>query len=270
MLTVQQTLQSLGLNTKECQVYLALLAAGASPASLLGRRTGITRSTAQYICQQLVRKKLATRIERNNTFIYTCEPPEKLLYLLQHEQEEIKEKADQVNRIIGVLKRMVNPNTTLPKVQFYEGQEGLIDLYERMLDMRRPIDSFEEEGALTELFHEYALEFVRKRVERKIPNRCIAPTGSPYNVSDPKKFIEVRLIDAKQFPFSCHIKICGDLVGIFSFEKDSPVGIGIWHRNIADNFRLLFDQLWQTLEAIPSSSMKDAEQKVRRDKRRSA
>ncbi len=249
MIAVRTILQQLGLSDKECDIYLGLLTVGSSPASLLARRSGMTRSTAQYTCQQLVRKKLITMVERNNTYIYTCEPPEKLLYLLQHEQEELKNKEDQVHRIIGTLKQMVNPHSVLPKVQFYEGEKGLIEIYDHILDMRLPIDSFEEGGALVELFPEYSKEFVQKRVERKIPNRCIAPTGSPYNVTDPKKFLEVRLIDAKVFPFSCHIKICGDLVGIFSFEKDMPVGIGIHHKNIANNFRLIFDTMWGTISA---------------------
>lgn len=248
MQAVRTVLESLGLNKNEVTVYLALLTVGTSPASVLARRTNLTRSTAQYTCQQLAKKKLVSMVERNSTYIYTCEPPEKLLFLLNLQREELARKEDEVQRIVGSLKRMRNPDSALPKVQFYEGRDGLIELYENILDLHAPIDSFEEKGDLVRLLPDYAARFVEKRIARRIQNRCIAPTGSPLNVTSKAKFIEARLIDRKEYPFTCDIKVCKDQVSIFSFKEDFPVGVAIRHKEIADNFRLIFDQMWKGLE----------------------
>ena len=67
---IEETLKKLGLNEKEITIYLMLLKIGSVPASVLGQRTNITRSTAQYTCQQLAKKGLIHSIQKNNTFKY--------------------------------------------------------------------------------------------------------------------------------------------------------------------------------------------------------
>lgn len=244
---IHETLADLGLGEKEIAIYLGLLKVGTAPASALSKRTGITRSTAQYVCNQLVKKGVASMGHKDKVFLFTAESPDRLLLLLERQREVLQEKENRVQRILGPLKQMMNVHAALPQVRFYEGQAGMIQLYDSILDMRLPIDSFEENGELLRMFAEYPHEFVRKRVQRKIPNRCIAPRGSPFNESDPEKFLEVRTVDPKQFPFSWHVKICGETVGIFSFEEGAPVGIGMRHRDLARNFRLLFELVWDSL-----------------------
>lgn len=240
-------LQSLGLEHQEANVYLAALRLGTSPASNIAKRCKIPRSTARYTCEQLVQKQLMVESQRKNTKLYTPENPEKLKKLLEIQMEEVQIKHQQLDVAMHDLKQIFNPYTVMPKVQFYEGEEEMIRLYERILDRREPIDSFEEAGELFELFPDYPDEFVKKRIDRKIFNRCIAPKGNRLNVSNPERLIEVKYLDPKQYPFTWHVKICGDLVGIFSFQKHASMAIAIQHADISKNFRLLFEFFWKTL-----------------------
>ncbi len=245
---IRETLKKLGLNEKEITIYLALLSLGNAPASVLGQRTKITRSTAQYTSQKLVKKGLIRSIQKNNTFIYTPESPDKLLYLLDQEKKVIAEKTDQTNRIIGELKSMINPQAILPKVRFFEGKDGLIDLYREILELRTPIDSFEDKGEMAAFIPEFIPEFIQTRIERKIFNRVICPAENTVNKNDIKEFRETRFISKSKFPFSCDIKICKDLVSIFSFDKNTAVGIAIQHQDIAKNFHILFNFMWNSFD----------------------
>ena len=250
---IPATLGELGLGETEIAIYLALLKVGPSPASSLGQRTRITRSTAQYACQQLAKKGVASMTLRNNVYLFTAEPPERLLHLLEQQHDALREKEKRVQQIIGPLQQMMNVHAVFPKVQFYEGESGMIQLYDSILDMRSPIESFEEGGKVLEMFPAYSHEFMRKRIARKIFNRCIAPGCSPFNESDPKRFIEVRHVDPRKYPFSWHVKLCEDVVGIFSFEEGSAVGVGIRHADVARNFRLLFEFMWEAIGAPPGA-----------------
>ena len=250
---IPATLGELGFGETEIDIYMALLKVGPSPASSLARRTSITRSTAQYACQQLAKKGVASMTLRNNTYLFTAEPPERLLHLLQQQHDALRQKEKRVQRIIGPLRQMMNVHAVLPKVQFYEGESGMVRLYDSILDMRSPIDSLEESGKVLEMFPEYSHEFMRKRIARKIFNRCIAPSGSPFNDSDPERYIEVRHVDPRKFPFTWHVKLCEDVVGIFSFEEGAAVGVGIRHADLAKNFRLLFEFMWEAIGA-PSAA----------------
>lgn len=250
---INATLGELGLGETEIAIYLALLRVGPSPASSLARRTQITRSTAQYACQQLVKKGMASMALRHNVYLYATEPPEHLPQLLEQRRDALQEQERRVQQIVVPLRQMINVQAPLPRVQFYEGEAGMIRLYDSILDMRSPIDSFEESGKVLQMFPAYSHEFMRKRIARKIFNRCIAPSGSPYNDTNPKRYIEVRHVDPRRFPFTWHVKLCGDVVGIFSFEEGAAVGVGIRHADIARNFRLLFEFMWEAIGA-PSAA----------------
>ncbi len=251
---IPATLGDLGFGETEIEIYMALLKVGPSPASSLARRTGITRSTAQYACQQLAKKGVASMTLKNNVYLFAAEPPERLLDLLHQQHDALRRKEERVQRIVGPLREMMNVHAVLPQVQFYEGEAGMIRLYDSILDLRRPIDSLEEGGKVLAMFPAYSHEFMRKRIARKIFNRCIAPSGSPFNDSAPERYIEVRHVDPRTFPFTWHVKLCEDVVGIFSFEEGAAVGVGIRHADLAKNFRLLFEFMWAAIGAPPAAA----------------
>lgn len=65
----------------------------------------------------------------------------------------------------------MNPQAILPKVRFFEGKEGLIELYWEILELRTPIDSFEDKVEMAA----FIPEFIETRINRKIFNRVICP-----------------------------------------------------------------------------------------------
>jgi sugar-specific transcriptional regulator TrmB len=245
---IKGTLLGLGLNDKEIDIYLMLLSVGSSPASTLGNRTGISRSTAQYTCQQLVKKGLISVTRKDNTFLYVAEPPEKLLYLLDIQQQQLEEKKDQVHRIVGTLKSLLNPHSELPKVRFYEGEAGMRQLYEQILDTESPIDVLEGGGAMQRFVPDRIPLLLQKRVQHHVSKRVIRPSGEDGAGPADSQLCEVRHIPAADFPFTCDVKICKDTVSIFSFDQKAPAGVAIDHPDIAQNFRVLFGYLWKTLE----------------------
>jgi sugar-specific transcriptional regulator TrmB len=243
-------LRDLDLSDKEIALYLLLLQVGTAPASTLGERADIQRSTAQYTCQQLEKRGIVRMVQKGNTYLYTAESPEKLLLLLQKQQRDLQAKGERVERIIGELKAMQNPLGVMPRVQFYEGKEGVEELYDKILQLEKPIDSFEDKGDMVAFIPEKVDTFIKTRVDKQIWNRVICPSATPINQDDSRAFRKVRTLPVAQFPFSCDVKICGDQVSIFSFEKNTAVGIAIQHRDIANNFRLLFEQMWQMLGQV--------------------
>ncbi len=248
METIKSTLAGLGLSGKEIEMYLTLVKVGSAPASVLAQRTGMVKSTAQYTCKQLKKKGIASVAEKNDTYIYTAEPPEKLLLLLDRQRQEIGRKEQAVQEIVDPLRRMMNPHSILPRVQFFEGKESMIELYDKILEQRAPIDSFEDMGNMQTFIPEYCAEFVRKRIALQTWNRVICAATNTVNPDNPKEFRKVRMLPVELFPFTGDIKISKDLVSIFSFDHNTAVGIAIRHADIARNFQVLFESYWRTLE----------------------
>jgi len=243
---MKTTLEKLGLNSTEVTIYLSLLPVGSAPASVLSYRTGICCSTARMACKQLVSKGLLSMEEKGNMLVFTPEPPEKITYLVENKKRNLDEMTEQLNRIVGPLKAMIDPTSALPRVRFFEGTNGLICLYEEILELNSPIQSFEDKGDMAELIPDYIPKYIKKRIEKKIPCRSICPTGNRFNQDCPSSLLEVKKINKEEFQFTCDIKICGDQVSIFSFDKEVPAGIAIRHKDIADNFRIMFEYMWNT------------------------
>ncbi|MDO8648594.1 MAG: helix-turn-helix domain-containing protein [Candidatus Peregrinibacteria bacterium] len=249
--SLHEVLRNLLLNDREIDIYLALLTIGVAPASSLAQRTKMNRSTAQYTCNQLTRKGLLNQAKKKGTFYYTPEPPEKLLHLLERQHRDLERKERDVQMILGDLKGRMHSYAVQPKVEYFEGVDGIEQLYESILRLRAPIDSFEDKGEMCELIPDCVDHFVATRLKHKIVNRVICPSDTPLNRNDPKKFRQVRSVPTRLFPFSCDVKICSDQVSIISFQKKHAAGIVIKHPEIADNFRMLFELLWKLLEAQP-------------------
>jgi HTH-type transcriptional regulator, sugar sensing transcriptional regulator len=245
---IEAILCQIGLSENEAKVYLALLEMHKSSASVLSSRLKIHRNVARYTCQHLAKRGVVKEKHEGNSFVYYPEPPEKLSYLLKEEEQKLQEKKEQLNRVLGTLKGIVDPNTALPKVRFFEGKKGIINLYEEILNIdSSPIESFEDGGEMYNFFPEYVPDFINKRVKKGIVSKTISPTGNKINQNKKTELREIKEIPKEAFPFSCDIKICKDVVSIFSFEKDVPVGIMVKHQDIADNFRILFNYIWTTL-----------------------
>lgn len=250
-------LKCIGLERHEPTVYLASLRLGSFPASAIARRCNLPRSTARYTCEQLVRKNLMIQIQKGNVRLFTAKGPEKIQCLIDAEQEKLNTQQDIFNNVLQDLKRLHNPNVVLPKITFYEGKEGIITLYDKIIALKAPIYSFEDKGEMPAFIPNYVKNFIKIRQKKKIPNYVVCPSQNKINKSTPEELRETRYFDGTKYPFSWDIKFCKDLVSIFSFDEEAVVGIGIQHKDIARNFKLLFKFVWETLGGKAQASFQE-------------
>jgi len=245
----EEILESLGLNNTELKIYLALLPVGSVPASMLGKRTGISRSTAQYACHNLQKKGLLKVFKKNNTFIYSPEPPEKLVFLLEEEKKEIEEKEENVKRIVGELKAMINPHAVMPKVTFYEGVEGLKDMLDDVL-----IENFPLYGVLKiseetdpEITDYLMNEYTQKRM--KLQNPAFMLFNDNKMTHDYRKHDKAvnrisLLLPDKEFPFDSCCNIYGNKVAFYSYESHDLTGVLIDNEHVASTQLSIFKLAW--------------------------
>lgn len=247
---IEQVLENLGLTDKEVAIYLALLPVGSAPASVLGSRTGINRSTAQYICQQLAKKGIIKALEKNHTYIYTPESPDKLIYLIDQEREKLDEKEDQTNRIIGQLKAMINPQATLPKVRYFEGVDGIIEMFEDALSEGKTLyGAAKLDNAVDERILKYVQErYVPKRIELGFEAYMLFNDDEMtrnYQKKDEAMHRVSLLMPVKDFPFEASHHIYGDKVAYYSWNKNDLSGVIIQNTNIHKTAFSIFKSAWR-------------------------
>ncbi len=212
MASASDTLRSLGLNDKECQVYLLLLQVGSAPASVIGLRAGMPKSTARYICHELNKKGLVSFSRKGDTYLYTPENPDRIVTRLEREKRRIEERQEAARRIVSELRAMMHPESMLPMVRFYEGIDGLVEAYDRILadvpaggeilSYLRAMEPEEADRLVPSLndvdVHEGFRRFIESRIDKGITTRVLAlrsPQAEALQAQDAEHLRETRIVD---------------------------------------------------------------------------
>jgi sugar-specific transcriptional regulator TrmB len=207
-------------------------------------KTKLKRGNAYYHLDNLEQRGLVEKqIERGRTR-FIAKHPEQLELLLAKQKAAIAAAEEELVRTLPELRNIFQLTMVKPGVKFYEGKEGIIKIYEQLLQQGKNIDSFEDKGEMSAYIPEYSSEYPSRRVKKNIFNRVIAPADNQINQNDPKFMRETRFVPTAQFPFRMDIKISGGLVSLITFQKDDAVGILIENREVSDNFKILFEMVW--------------------------
>src|SRR3989338_3406537 len=128
----EEVLKTIGLSEKEAQVYLGLLELGRGTVSSVTRRVGINRTSGYHLLDGLVSKGLISVSGKEPKQEYIAESPEKITDLLKKQLEKDEARLKSAEELVPQLKSLHNV-TDRPRVRFYEGKEGLMQVYEDTL-----------------------------------------------------------------------------------------------------------------------------------------
>ena len=130
------TLQNYGLSDKEARVYLTVLELGTSIASTIARRAELNRVTTYTLLEDLKRDGIVNETMKEGVKYYSVISPDILLKQLEQKYESFKEKVPE-------LLAMAEKFGSKPKVQFFEGLEGMKKMYSDLLtSTTEPIYAF--------------------------------------------------------------------------------------------------------------------------------
>lgn len=111
----------LGFNNNEKEVYLAVLRAGKIPVHRVASLTSINRTTVYSIAKKLSDLGLISEDKGQKVSYLVAEPPEKLLAIIEKEENEIQEKKLSVNVLITELSAIKSEKQySVPRIKFIE------------------------------------------------------------------------------------------------------------------------------------------------------
>jgi len=259
---IENVLQKLGLPPKEIEVYLVALELGTQPASIIARRVKIPRNTTRFLLDKLVERGLIKKTTRANTQLYTPEEPKSLVLQLERQRVElnaqIDKKVDDLKGVMAELESRYRPQSTKPKVTFYEGDNGLIKVYEDTLTSSETIRSFASFDAMHGALPDYFRNYYKRRAEDEIMIRSIhpnTPLAQEKTKNDKKEWRESRLIPAKQYNFSPEIQFYDNKIVITSWKE--KLGIVIESQEIYRAMTVAFELAWKEATKLNQRSNKN-------------
>ncbi len=107
------------------KTYLSLLDRGASTAGDLAKYMGVKRSSAYGYLERLLAAGLVSQSMRHGIKLFAAEPGERLQLVHRRKLEELQKQQTAFDKILPELAERSVMNLFRPRLQFYEGQEGV-------------------------------------------------------------------------------------------------------------------------------------------------
>ena len=234
----EEALKEFGLNDKETKVYLALLSLGTSSVNRIAEQADIIRTTAYDILKSLIEKGLASYVIKSGVKYYESAAPEKIIAILDEKKRKVQE-------ILPALKKIREFVLEKPKVEIYEGKEGLKTILEDMLITKKDICGYSS-VKLLKLLEYYFPNFIRRRAKLKIKTRVIMERSKEtkkLKKKDTEELRELRFIkEASNFKLGYYIY--GNKVSILIAKQEEPMGILIENEELAEAEKLIFERVW--------------------------
>ncbi|MSU55729.1 MAG: hypothetical protein EXS51_00255 [Candidatus Taylorbacteria bacterium] len=238
------TLHSLGFGEKEAVVYVALLELGRGTVTQISRKAGINRTTGYDILDSLSNKGVVNVSGKEPKQEYSAEPPESVIAYLRKEAEAARERITRAEALLPEL-RSVHATQNRPKIKFYEGTEGLKQVYEDTLTSAEAIRAYANVDDMHKGLPNYFPEYYKRRagagiaIRAIVPSTLIARARSSYNEEEKR---EIAFVPEDKYYFSPEINIYDNKVMIASWRE--KLGVIIESAEIADAMKKIYELAW--------------------------
>jgi len=240
-------LEQIGLTEGETKVYLALIKLGETKTGPLAKEAEVSSSKVYKILDRLIKKGLAGHVIKGKIKYFCAVPPKRILEYMDKKEEELKEKKQQLMKLIPQLEQQENSKNQ-PKAIIYEGFKAFTGYFRTIPDQLNPGENYYVIGAnygqdypgAREFFHNYHRERVRKKIRVKmLANHEVKGIieEATYKNADIKYL-------PQYFTNNMQITFFNDKV-LFTIWESTPIALLINSKEAVKSFKSYFDTLWK-------------------------
>ena len=249
-----EKLEKFGLSRKEAKIYVVLLELGPSVVQEIAKKSEINRSTAYVLLGSLVNHGLVSISEKDGVKVYNPAPPERLVQFLEESVKKYTELVGVAHGLLPELKAMYVGVGPKPKVQFFEGLEGIKTAYEDTLTAQETIRAYASIENMHKALPGYFPEYYQRRSKKKIKIRAIfpdTPEARERITHNKDEGREALLVSSDKYDFSPEINLYDNKVVFMSLvEKFSLI---IESRELADALKKAFELSWEYAKQLDNN-----------------
>jgi len=242
-----EELQQYGLTDKEAEAYLALLELGQSSILQLSSKTKINRTTLYYTIENLLLKRFLSQSKKGKQTVYVAEHPETIKQLF-------KEKFKKFDTLLPELITLMNTDAVKPVLKYYEGIEGVKNVYRTSLKAREnELKAFVGVESLQlrdkSLMYFLKKEYIPARKKNNKLAKLVIPDntlGIEFHNRDRQEFRESRLLPASTYNFECEIMCYDNVVSMISYHTHEVFAVSIESQPIANTMKMIWKLAWNS------------------------
>jgi sugar-specific transcriptional regulator TrmB len=239
----KDTLTKLGLNEAQAKIYLTLIQNGRMVPPKLAEATKESRTNTYTVLERLVELGLVRRIDSDKKLAYEPENPIALEKLMEKRRKEVHLAEQQVKSSMPALLNYFYTYQNRPGIRFFEGQDGIVEMYQDQLRTKQDIYFMRSDGDLN-LLGPSIYKFIERRHELGLIVHGIEP-AKPKVMKYASENDERLGRDMAWFPPAAYnepvnIYTYGNKVAIISYAEET-MGVLIESPQIAAAFRQLHE-----------------------------
>jgi len=243
-MSLENDLKQIGLEEKEAKVYLAALELGPTNIQNLTKKSEIKRSTVYEMIRNLKLMGLILETTKGKRRLFIASEPENL-------KRSIKSKERILNNILPELIAISNVGFIKPKITFYEGKDGLREIYHNTLKIKGNVVLWvsSTQNIAETVGKEFLEKYIEKRTKKGIRTKSLHITSKgmyDYKYLNPATYKET-LREVRFAPpeivFPNTIAIYDNSVSIINSKKES-FGFIIESADYAQSMKVFYDLLW--------------------------
>lgn len=233
MISIEKTLEKIGLAQNEIKVYLTLTDQGSMKAGRIAKIAHMDRSSAYNAIQMLLDKGLVSYVLIGKVKWFQATGPQRIL-------EYLKEQQDDVMAVLPELQERHKRKKIEGQVRLFKGVKGVKSVFLDIIRTGKDNYVFGSEGQFSERMPEFAYQFDRMKKEKGIKTQMIIRKG--------RKELDAKALHHKYLPNIAEspavTNIYGDKIAILIWT-DEPEGIIIENAAAAKAYKSYFDFMWK-------------------------
>lgn len=262
---MRKKLEKSGLSDKESLIYMCLLELGGAHPSRIAEYTGLNRSTVYMLLTQMGIKGLVNEIEKRNKLFYQIESPTRLVRQAKSRLSMVQDEIESAQRLLPDLEGLFSV-ADKPKITYFEGIDGIIEVYESHLSPSKPYEMLawaNASGLEDVLPAKFFVEYRRTKEKKGITTRGVIPdtekdrtfTDRTYENFQKEIIPDMRFIPANKFPYHAEVTIYGEKsVSIVNLGKEKLTGVIIEDPTIHGLMKMIFELSWTGAEKSDNSA----------------
>lgn len=239
------SLTAIGLSDKEARVFLALMELGQGTASAIAEKAKIKRAIAYFTLRNLIENGYAREVAGYRVKRYEAAPAGRLLQRVQANVENFR-------MMMPLLNAMQGANGDKPRIELFDGKEGILTAY-RSMEFARRSCYLTNWNAVQSSFPEEVRRWAKNAANVKNPNEVrnlIADDATGREMAramkgNPKQ--QFRLLP-KDVRYGMNFGIADNTVAITSF--DPLFAVVITSKEVAQCMSIIFELAWRTAKPI--------------------
>ena len=255
MSSIQDTLVKSGLDSSTAEIYLILAKFGEIRVPDILTKTDLSRATVYDSLTQLLAEGYLEYRKAGREAFYKIAHPGKLSKLMKDKKHSLNLLEGEFEKAIQQLTGAFNIFSHKPGVRFFEGLEGLKQIYNDVLSEKTDVNGI----ASLDPIHPDLLDwldayYVPERVKLGIRSKLIVPSTTwikQYAERGLKELREIAIVVPEEYPIDIELMVYGkDKIAIISFGLSESVGMIIQsaaiHKSMDSFFRLAWLQAKKT------------------------